>query len=208
MKYEWKKAEKSLYGSKGKPECLDVPSQKYILISGVGNPNEADFSERVSALYSLAYAIKMRFKSAMKTASEDVITDFAVYPLEGIWEKSATDTGFDKKELKYTIMIKQPDFVTAEMFSEAMEAVKKKKPNALYEEIHFDSLQDGKSVQILHTGSYDDEPASFAKMEAFMEEMGLARCSLTHREIYLSNPGRTAPEKLKTLLRYSVRDLH
>ena len=88
MKYEWRKSEKGLYGAKQKPELVEVPSQQFIVIEGEGNPNEADFSERVAALYSLAYSIKMLFKSMMKDEAEEKMTDFTVYPLEGIWGKS------------------------------------------------------------------------------------------------------------------------
>ena len=111
MKYEWKKNEKRLYGIKQTPELVDVPNQKFIMIQGAGNPNEADFSDRISTLCSLAYSIKMLFKSMMKNESDDKITDFTVYPLEGIWEKTDED-GLDKDKLKYTLMIKQPDFIT------------------------------------------------------------------------------------------------
>ena len=93
---KWRKGEKGLYGAKQKPEPVEVPSQQFIVIEGEGDPNEADFSERVSALYSLAYSIKMLFKSMMKDEAEDKVTDFTVYPLEGIWEKAAGE-GFDKK---------------------------------------------------------------------------------------------------------------
>lgn len=206
MKYEWKKSEKSGYGVKQKPELVDVPAQTFIMIKGAGNPNEADFSARVSALYSLAYAIKMLFKAMMKTEPEDKITDFAVYPLEGIWERAAEGEALDKSCLQYTLMIKQPDGVTREIFAQALENVRKKKPNDLYDEIDFERMTDGKSVQILHIGSYDDEPASFEKMDRFVREMGLARNGDTHREIYLNNAGRTAEDKLKTILRYAVRE--
>ena len=110
MKYEWRKQEKDLYAPKQKPVIVDVPKQKFIIINGEGNPNESDFSDRISALYSLAYAIKMLFKNMSKTKADNEITDFTVYPLEGIWKK-ADGEGFDKDKLKYRLMIKQPDFM-------------------------------------------------------------------------------------------------
>ena len=88
MKYEWRKQEKSIYGVKQTPIVIDIPPGRFILIRGTGNPNEADFSDRISALYSLAYAIKMLFKSTVKSKSDNEITDFTVYPLEGLWKKS------------------------------------------------------------------------------------------------------------------------
>lgn len=123
MKYEWKKNEKNLYGVKQKPQLIEIPSAYYIMIKGEGNPNESDFSNRVSALYSLAYGIKMLFKNMEKEELE--YSDFIVFPLEGIWEKS-DDEEFDKNKLKYTIMIKQPYFITKEIFDLAFEKVKKK----------------------------------------------------------------------------------
>ena len=85
MKYEWKKLEKNIYGAKQKAEVIEVPNQKFIMISGRGNPNMEDFSNRVSALYSLAYGIKMYYKSIMKGEDDKKFTDFTVFPLEGIW---------------------------------------------------------------------------------------------------------------------------
>lgn len=204
MKYEWRKSEKGLYGAKKKPELVEVPSQQFIVIEGEGDPNEADFSERVSALYSLAYSIKMLFKSMMKDEAEDKVKDFTVYPLEGVWKK-ATGKGFDKSQLRYQLMIQQPKVITQDIFVTALENVRKKKPNPLYDDIRWQSLPEERAIQVLHVGSYDSEPASFEKMDALASSLGLKRCGQVHREIYLSNKNRTSEEKLKTILRYSVR---
>ena len=202
MKQEWKKVHKDLYGIKAQPVLLDVPEQSFIMLDGEGNPNAADFSERVGALYSLAYAVKMNYK---KSAAGQTVDDFAVYPLEGVWrQKTAGAEKLDKDNLAYTIMIAQPDFITPEMWQDALAKTCIKKPNPLYEEVRFERMADGKSVSILHVGRFDDEPASFAKMDNFCQEHGLQRSSDTHREIYLNNANRTAPEKLKTILRYAV----
>lgn len=202
MKYEWKKNEKDLYGVKQKPQLIEVPSAYYIMIKGEGNPNEIDFSNRVSALYSLAYGIKMYFKNMDDKKNE--YSDFVVFPLEGIWEKS-DDEEFDKSKLKYTIMIKQPNFITKEFFDLAFEKVKKKKPNELYDEISFDCIESKKAIQILHIGSFDTEIESFEKMDNFASEMKLERSENLHTEIYLNNKNRTAEDKLKTILRYNVK---
>lgn len=202
MKYEWKKSEKYLYGVKQKPQLIEIPSAYYIMIKGEGNPNEIDFSNRVSALYSLAYGIKMLFKNMKKEELE--YSDFTVFPLEGIWEKS-DDEEFDKNKLKYTIMIKQPYFITKEIFDLAFEKVKKKKPNELYDEISFDCIESKKSIQILHIGSFDTEIESFEKLDNFANEMNLERSEKLHTEIYLNNKNRTAEDKLKTILRYTVK---
>lgn len=200
MKYEWRKSEKVLYGAKQKPELVEVPSQQFIVIKGEGDPNEADFSERVSALYSLAYSIKMM----MKDEAEDKVKDFTVYPLEGIWEKAAGE-GFDKSQLRYQLMIQQPNVIDQDIFAAALENVRKKKPNSFYDDICFQRLPEERAIQVLHIGSYDSEPASFEKMDELAISLGLERCDQVHREIYLSNKNRTPEEKLKTILRYSVR---
>lgn len=109
-----------------------------------------------------------------------------------------------KDNLEYTIMIRQPDFITTEMVRAALERVKVKKPNPLYEEIFFDMIHDRKCVEILHIGSYDNEPVSFALMDKFVKENGLHRISDWHREIYLNNANRAKTDKLKTILRYRV----
>lgn len=202
MKYEWKKNEKNLYGVKQKPQLIEIPSAYYIMIKGEGNPNESDFSNRVSALYSLAYGIKMLFKNMEKEELE--YSDFTVFPLEGIWEKS-DDEEFDKNKLKYTIMIKQPYFITKEIFELAFEKVKNKNPNELYDEVSFDCIESKKAIQILHIGSFDTEIESFEKFDNFANEMNLERSEKLHTEIYLNNKNRTAEDKLKTILRYNVK---
>lgn len=204
MKYEWRKQEKALYGVKQTPVVVEVPKQQFILIKGKGNPNEADFSDRISALYALAYAIKMQYKKDMKDRSDAEVTDFTVYPLEGLWE-NGDESAFDKNKLTYTLMIKQPDFIRQKDFTKALETVRKKKPNDLYDEIGFEEVEDGKAIQILHVGSYDDEPKSFALMDQLTNDLNLTRTADFHREIYLSNRNRTAEDKQKTILRYSVR---
>ncbi|MDO5714920.1 MAG: GyrI-like domain-containing protein [Tissierellia bacterium] len=204
MKYEWKKEEKYLYGVKQKPQIIEVPDQKFIMIYGEGDPNGMDFSNRVSALFTLAYGIKMLFKKMHKDEKDSSYTDFTVFPLEGIWRKDSGES-FDKNKLKYMIMIKQPDFITGDFFDLAIKNVREKKPNKLYDEITFDIVEGGKGVQILHIGSFDTEPYSFEKMESFMEEYGFVRKSDFHTEIYLSNKNRTSEENLKTILRYRVK---
>lgn len=201
MKYEWRKAEKAIYGVKASPTLVTVPEQAFIMIDGEGNPNSSDFSERVSALYSLAYAVKMDYK---KSNPELEVTDFTVYPLEGIWRQKEAEI-LVKDDLVYTIMIAQPEFITREMAEKALAKVKVKKPNLHYDEIRFERMDEGNSIAMLHVGPFDDEPQTFAKMDAFCQENGLKRCMNYHREIYLNNKNRTTPQKLKTILRYRVQ---
>lgn len=204
MKYEWKKQDKSLYGAKTAPNLINIPPQNYIMIDGKGNPNDSDFSNRVSALYSLAYAIKMRYKkSEDKGKSENDIDDFSVYPLEGVW--SLTEgTQLVKENLEYTIMIRQPDFISKEMFVAALEQVKAKKPSPLFDEIYFDAMQNGMYIEVLHIGSFDTEPYSFEKMKQYAEANNLQYDKKQHREIYLNNTNRVEQSRLKTILRYSI----
>ncbi len=199
MKHEWKKQEKDLYLPKDSPTVITVPRQKFFAIKGKGDPNGAGFSERVSVLYSLAYAVRMMPKSGF---TPDGYFEYTVYPLEGVWEN--TDAS-DKGSFIYTIMIRQPGFVTAEISEKAFETTSRKKPHPLLDEAFFCEMEDGLSVQMLHIGDYDNEPASFAKMQAFMSESGLVRSSNNHREIYLSDPAKTDRDTLKTVLRYNVR---
>ena len=204
MKYEWRKQEKDIYGVKGIPVQKVIPTQTYLMIEGKGNPNDQDFSRKVSALYAVAYAVKREFKSMMsKLENDEMITDYTVYPLEGIW-KQTTGTELFKEELEYTIMIRQPDFVSNGMIEAAFQNVKRKKPNPLYDSMRVETMQDGSCVQILHIGSYDEEPASFAKMQALMAQNHRVRSQIWHREIYLSNPSRSSKDSLKTILRYTV----
>ena len=200
MKYEWRKQEKELYGVKTKAVLVDVPEQKFITIKGQGNPNEEDFSNRISALYSVAYGIKMLFK---KAELNNEINDFTVFPLEGLWQKGDR-VEFDKNDLSYILMIKQPTLIAEEIYYQALEIVKQKKPNDLYEEIAFKEFEEEKAIQILHLGSFDDEPQSFEKMDKLATELQLKRTSNVHLEIYLTNKNRTSEEKQKTILRYSV----
>lgn len=205
MKYEWKKQEKSTYLPKAEPEVIDVPGFSFYVIEGKGNPNDEEFAAVIGVLYSLSYGVKMMPK---KGATPDGYFDYSIYPLEGIWDLSDEAkkmNTFNKNEFIYNIMIRQPDFVTKELAAEIINQVKKKKPHPLLDKVRFETIEDGLSVQILHKGSYDDEPASFKKMEAFCIENGLVRTQLTHREIYITDARKTEKEKLKTILRYSVK---
>lgn len=204
MKHEWRKNEKELYIPKDKPQLITIPKQKFFAIKGKGNPNNADFVNRIGVLYSLAYAVRMMPKNGF---IPDGYFEYTVYPLEGIWdltEKGRNSENLDKDELIYTIMIRQPDFVTNEVVEKAFEIANKKKPHQLLKEVYFDEIEDGLSAQIMHTGSYDDEPKSFEKMMNFINENGYKRKSMIHREIYLSDTRKTEKDKLKTVLRYMI----
>ncbi|WML32590.1 GyrI-like domain-containing protein [Clostridium sp. OS1-26] len=204
MKFEWKRQEKNLYLPKEKPELITVPKQNFFMISGKGNPNGEEFSEKIGVLYSLAYAVRMMPKQGY---TPDGYYEYTVYPLEGIWDLTETGKQSDtlnKNELLYTIMIRQPDFVTQEVAHKAFENVRKKKNHPLLDDVTFETMEDGLSVQMMHIGSYDDEPKSFEQMKKFIKENNLQITTLRHREIYISDTRKTAKPKLKTVLRYIV----
>jgi hypothetical protein len=207
MKYEWRKKEKGLYLSKTTPELIDVPVFNFFSIKGEGNPNSSKFSEYIGALYSLSYAIRMSSKAELEPQG---FYEYTVYPLEGVWDisdkaKKIYNGTLDKDTLVYNLMIRQPEFVTEEYALETIERTMKKKPNELLKQVKFSSREEGKCVQMLHLGSYDNESETFEIMEAFCEKNNLQRQSKIHREIYLSDPRKVAPEKLKTVLRFNVK---
>lgn len=206
-KYEWRKKEKGLYLPKSKPEFVDVPEIKFITLRGEGSPAEERFTEIIATLYSLAYGIKMLAKK-MEIKPKGYF-DYTVYPLEGIWDindeaKKAFTGIINKGDFVYQIMIRQPDFVDEGFYLQILDVIKKKKPNPLLEHVEFKTISEGKCVQMLHLGKYEDEPVSFEKMENFAKDEGFTRISKVHREIYLSDARKVAPEKLKTVLRFKV----
>jgi hypothetical protein len=135
--------------------------------------------------------------------------DYTVYPLEGIWDlnvdaKKSFDGTFSKNDLVFKLMMRQPDFVENNFAHQILEATKKKKPHGLLEHVRFEEITEGDCIQMLHLGSYDSEPLSFRMMERFAEQKDYRRKSKTHREIYLSDPRKVSPDKLKTVLRFSI----
>ncbi|MEO9964695.1 MAG: GyrI-like domain-containing protein [Reichenbachiella sp.] len=207
MKHEWRKAEKDIYLPKNKPQFIDIPEYQFITIAGKGNPNDSPFADRIGALYAVAYAIKMTLK---KEAVADRHNDYTVYPLEGVWDisekaKKEFNGAIDKNELVYQLMIRQPDFVTPDFVQKMIALSRQKKPNALIDQVKFERISEGPCIQMLHLGSYDEEDKSFREMEDFAESSNLERVSKIHREIYLSDFRKVAPDKLKTVLRFKVR---
>lgn len=206
MKREWRKDEKEIYLPKQAPSLVTIPAYKFYSICGAGNPNGEAFAEAVGALYSLSYGIKMMPKKGITPTG---YYEYSIYPLEGIWSLSnkAIKSGiFNKNELIYKIMIRQPDFVTNDLAYVNLEKTKLKKPCPILASVQFEEITDGLCVQALHIGSYDDEPISFEKMKAFCTMNHLTRYDLRHREIYLTDRRKTAPDKLKTVLRYFVKE--
>lgn len=204
-KIDYKKTFKSFYLPKAKPEIIDVPKMKFIMINGTGDPNNEEFEKAVEALYALSYAVKMSYKTKEVPPN---YYEYTVFPLEGIWDLiDPSLSEKDKHNFKYTIMIRQPDFLTDEWFEKFLAQTKKKKPNPYLEKAVLGEMTDGLCCQMMHKGSYDDEPESFTKMQLYCEEQEYIRTNKTHREIYLSDPRRTDAAKMKTVLRFKVGKL-
>ncbi len=206
MKYEWRKKEKDIYLPLKNPVLVDIPRFKYFTINGNGNPNSTFFGECIEALYAVSYTIRMSYKKGLQPEN---FYEYTVYPLEGIWDisekaKQSFEGKIDKDELVFTLMLRQPDFVTNEFSKTVKEWALAKKGNPLIEKLTFDEIADGKCVQMMHIGSYDDEPESFSTMEEFCTKNQLKRKSKQHKEIYISDPRKVVPEKQKTVLRFAV----
>ncbi|QMS85377.1 GyrI-like domain-containing protein [Candidatus Xianfuyuplasma coldseepsis] len=209
MKHEWRKHEKEIYMPKQKPTVLTIPPLPYITITGQGNPNSAEFSRVVEALYALSYGIKMAPKKGIVI---DGYFDYTVYPLEGFWtlsdEGKARYTGEGVQDLKdflaFKLMIRQPDFVTKDFFKKMQSRIYDSKKNPRILDAVFEVIAEKESVQMLHIGSYDDEVHSFQLMDDFCIENNFVRMSNDHKEIYLSDPRKVEESKLKTVLRFSI----
>ena len=207
MKYDWKKDDKQYYLPKDRPETIVMPEFRFFSIEGKGNPNDDFFAEYIGVLYSLSYAVKMSPKQGF--APKDYF-DYTVFPLEGVWDidddaKNNFNGIIDKNSLVFKLMIRQPGFVTNDFALESIERTKKKKPHVLLNNVKFEAIEERLCVQMLHSGSYDNEPVSFKMMEEFTTLENLKRTSHRHREIYLSDARKVPAEKLKTVLRFQVK---
>lgn len=194
-----KKTLKHLYAPSAKSvSVVDVPPMNYLLIDGTGSPKSQSYTDAVEALYPLAYGIRALSKSA-----GDVYT---VMPLEGLWSYEGQEketfklSEADKDTFVWTLMILQPDHITPEMVEEARAIVRKKKAPIALDDVRFECYHEGESVQILHIGSYDDEGENVAKLHQHIKANGW-KLGKKHHEIYLSDPRKVAPEKLKTVIR-------
>ncbi|KTD84652.1 GyrI-like domain-containing protein [Paenibacillus etheri] len=207
-KFEWKKHDKALYVPGQKPVLIEVPEMQYFTIQGKGDPNGEAFQEHVEVLYALSYAIRMMPKQGV---TPEGYFEYTVFPLEGCWdlaEEGRKLDYLDKDHLIYTLMIRQPDFVTEDLFQWAKEQVQRKKRHLNVESARLDKIIEGSCVQVMHLGSYDNEPETFTMMEEYCADHQLRRAEKTHKEIYLTDARKTLPEKLKTVLRFKVeRDI-
>ena len=208
MAFDYKKEYKEFYLPPRTPELVTVPEAHYLAVQGTGDPNEpeGDYQKAMGLLYGIAFTIKMSYKGTHQIAG---YFPYVMPPLEGLWQQPGQERidYAHKETFVWTSMIRLPDFVTREEFDWAVkEATAKKKTD--FSKVRFFSYEEGFCVQCMHIGSYDDEPATLEKMEAFLAENGyisdLSQKRL-HHEIYLSDPRRSAPEKQRTVIRYPVR---
>lgn len=208
MPYDVKKELKSLYVPGRCPGVIDVPRMRFAAVDGSGDPNEPDgeYKSALGKLYSVLYTIRMSPKSGLEFPGYET---FVVPPLEGLWEQSGQPAGAGidysrKHDLRWTAMILLPDFVDDAGFQTAVEAAAAKKGGD-YSNVYVLDYDEGQCVQCMHAGPYDDEPRTLDMMRGFMAEHRLLPDLMRrHHEIYLSDPNRTAPDRLRTVLRIPV----
>jgi hypothetical protein len=201
-KVDFKKELKHLYRPSAKEfVVVDVPPMNFLMIDGHGDPNTVqEYTDAVEALYAVAY--KLKFMSKKEKGF-----DYVVPPLEGLWwaeDMETFTTRRDKSAWDWTMMIMQPEGITQEMFEEAVKQVVKKKNLPALSRLRLQTYHEGQAVQIMHLGSYDDEGPTMARLHTFIDENGYQPAG-KHHEIYLGDPRKVAPEKLKTVLRQPIR---
>jgi hypothetical protein len=200
-KIDYKKEFKTLYNPPQKePVIVDVPEINFLMIDGRGNPNTAqEYKDAITTLYTVAYTIKFAVKKGLGV-------DFGVMPLEGLWWVPDMEAFSmeDKDAWWWTAMIMQPDPVTVELFEESVEQAREKKNPPSIDKVHLEGYHEGTSVQLMHIGPYADEAPNIERMHAYAIEQGYELRG-KHHEIYLSDPNRTAPERLKTVIRQPIK---
>ena len=202
-KLDLKKTEKELYQPSTKTVVtVDIPPLNYLMLDGHGNPGTSqDFQDAVEALYGVAYKLKFMSKT---------VQDFTVMPLEGLWWAEEMDTfltdTLNKDAWLWTMMIRQPDHITAEQVHTALESVAASKDLVALPKLRFETYNEGLCAQIMYIGAYSDEGSTIAGLHAYIAENGYALTG-KHHEIYISDMRRTAPEKLKTVIRQPMRPI-
>ena len=204
-KLDFKKEWKHLYNPpKSTFTVIDVPKMQFLMVDGHGDPNTArEYGEAIEALYGVAYKMKFISKKVLER-------DYVVPPLEGLWwadDMAAFSTARDKSQWDWTMMIMTPEWITGELFVDAIEQVRGGKNPAALDKVQLQDYQEGLSVQIMHIGSFDDEGHVLTEMhDEFIPANGYTENG-KHHEIYLSDFRKVSPEKLKTVLRQPVRNL-
>ena len=208
MAFDYKKEYKEFYMPARKPSIVTIPKMNYIAIRGCGNPNEEDgaYRKAIGLLYAVAYTLKMSHRSGHEISG---FFDYVVPPLEGFWWQEGV-IGIDyssKDTFQWISVIRLPDFITEDDFDWAIQEVKNRKKLDC-KDVEFLSYEEGLCAQSMHIGSFDDEPATVEMMHAYMDSNGYC-LDITdqrfHHEIYLSDARKTAPDKLKTVIRHPIR---
>lgn len=208
MAFDFKKEYKEFYMPKTKPEIVTVPAANYIAVRGKGDPNEENgpYQQALGILYAIAYTIKMSYKGSYKIEG---FFEYVVPPLEGFWwQEGIQGVDYKNKEtFNWISVIRVPDFVTEADFQWAVEeAAKKKKLDCSMAEFY--TLVEGLCVQIMHIGPFDEEPATVALMDKYLEENGYMNDlgdTRLHHEIYLSDIRKVEPAKWKTVIRHPIK---
>lgn len=203
-KIDFKKTLKSLYGPKKTQgfHMVDVPAMRYLMVDGHGDPNTAQtYKDALETLYAVAYALKFASKKRLEK-------DYVIPPLEGLWWSADMDAFLrrDKSSWDWTMMIMVPDWIGPGLIDATIAALHEKKPTAALGLLRVEQFEEGRSVQILHVGPYDAEGPVLERLhKVFIPEHGLTMTG-KHHEIYLSDPRKTASEKLRTILRQPVKE--
>ena len=208
MAFDFKKEYKEFYMPKNKPEIVEIPPMNYVAVRGKGNPNAegGDYQGAISILYTVAYTLKMSYKTDYKIEG---FFEYVVPPLEGFWWQDNIK-GFDysnKDAFNWISVIRLPDFISERDLAWAIQtATRKKKMDCSPAE--FLTIDEGLCVQIMHLGSFDSEPKTIALMENYLTEQGFVSDlneQRLHHEIYMSDARRVAPEKWKTVIRHPIK---
>lgn len=208
MTFDFKKESPALYAPAAKPVIVDVPEMVFVMADGRGDPNtSAAYANAVAALYGFSYAVKM---SKMGGCAPDGYFDFVVPPLEGLWGLAGWESApgvIRKDSFEWTAMLRVPAFVTPDVFVRFMGVLAAKKPDLDLVPVRLEKFTEGLCGQITHTGPYDDEPPTIEALERFIAESG-CRTEMSgmrrHHEIYLGDPRKTRPDRLRTIIRHPV----
>lgn len=208
MPFDFKKEYKEFYAPKAEPSVVDVPEANFVAVRGTGDPNDenGEFVQAFPALYTIAYMIKM---SKMTGPAIPGYFDFVVPPVETLWTlEDASEEALKQKHLfKFVLLIRLPDFVTREVFDATLAQAVAKKKDVDFSKVEFLTYAEGRCVQALHVGPYDDTKETVVAMRACADAEGCVFADERNRhEIYLSDPKKTAPEKLKTILRIKINE--
>lgn len=210
MAFDYKKEYREFYLPPKKPGILIVPEMNFVAVRGQGDPNDPKgaYREAIGLLYGIAFTIKMSDRSGHKI---DGYFSYVVPPLEGLWWQEGQEfVDYSHKEnFRWISMIRLPEFVTKQEFDWALQEASAKKQTDFSKAEYF-TLQEGLCVQCMHVGSYDSEPATILEMERYANEHGYAidlSGGRLHHEIYLSDPRRCAPERLRTVIRHPLKPI-